>query len=143
MRTCVTAEEKAIVDEKLFELGFTAQNRVYISFLIQSENDRQDFMDRFWTERSRQMLAIGDYRREKIDKRNLSFDEFISIYEEGRPLGNDNKRFIEELFMLPCGSDNASVINNKIVNEYEIIRRLYDVAKGDKGVNITRAIRRI
>lgn len=98
------------VQQLIGELKLSRACHEIIHFLIKTKKEYEEFMRLFWNE-ARQFFSVAEYRSYRIEKRNLTLQEFNGIF-----LINKKKAF-EELFQHQITNSDMELFDtNKGIN---------------------------
>ncbi len=118
------------VQQLIGELGVSKVCYEILCFLIKTKKQYDEFMGLFWNE-ARQFFSVAEYRAYRIDKRNLTLQEFNDIF-----LINRREAF-EELFQHQIANSDMELFdtNNNINAEYVFYEH-----KRNKNIQFTRLV---
>jgi hypothetical protein len=110
------------------ELGL--MNLKLIMFLIQNQQDLNDFRTYYWEGKNKQFFAIQKYRMCKIKQRKVSLQNFSNAF------AINPHNALEELFLQPIEDVVTDEILSKINKNQLSVTSIYNSFQEDLGMNV-------
>ncbi|RBW69479.1 hypothetical protein [Bacillus taeanensis] len=96
-----------------------------LNFLIQDENDFENFFYNYYTDHGRAFFEMAAYRQDKIEQMNVQQSEFEAMFQENK------KEALEQLFQHPVESSDVEFLNKKIEENKITVEELFKLHKGN------------
>lgn len=101
----------------------TPENLKLFRYLVVNPNDQLDFINRFWTCKTKQSIALMMYRADRITSLALQFSD-LQQYFHIDPIGS-----LQRIFQHPVDKEDADYVVAKIDNNEFTLEQLYDKHK--------------
>lgn len=120
--------------EAIKGLELNKYNYNLLNFLIESEEDVENFIQNFWTGKNQQFFSVRKFRKYKMDLHNLSFEDFEKQYIV------NPKEALEKLFQHPVTRQDCVMVKQAISIGEFTLEELYKRVKDNPELSLLRQI---